>query len=150
MFQIHFDEPLVLKDESTSRRPGFTLLSEAGRGMDRSRGRMRRTDPEDALLHWRALVEGRWSLVEQIDRDGKRLLLARKNPSELPEPSTLTLIEQQVAGYAALGHTNKYIGYEVGIAPSTVTKHLQLAMRKLRFRSRAELIRVLFPAGSGT
>jgi DNA-binding CsgD family transcriptional regulator len=117
-------------------------LAAAAKAMDRARGRLRRSDPQAALELWRALVEGRWSLLDHVDRDGKRVLLARRNPSGVPQLSALSVVEQQVAGYAALGQSNKYIAYELGISPSTVTKHLHRALSMLGLRSRAELIRL--------
>jgi hypothetical protein len=36
-------------------------LREAAMQVDRARGKMRETDPEQALEHWKALVRGRWS-----------------------------------------------------------------------------------------
>ena len=61
----------------------------------------------------------------------------------------LTRRECQVAGYAALGHSNKLIAYELGLAPGTVAYYLATAGGKLRVRSRAGLIRRL-TAAQGT
>ena len=44
-------------------------------------------------------------------------------------------------GYAALGHSNKLIGYEMGLHPSSVARHLRDAAVKLKAGSRVELIR---------
>jgi DNA-binding NarL/FixJ family response regulator len=44
--------------------------------------------------------------------------------------------------FAALGHTNKLIAYELGLAVPTVAGHLRRAMDKLGLDSRSELIRV--------
>jgi hypothetical protein len=45
-----------------------------------------------------------------------------------------------VAGFAALGHANKLIAWEMGLAPSTVAAHLATAQRKLGVSSRLELV----------
>lgn len=42
----------------------------------------------------------------------------------------------------SLGHTHKFIAYELGIAVSTVGAHLQSALRKLGLRSRADLVKL--------
>jgi DNA-binding CsgD family transcriptional regulator len=49
--------------------------------------------------------------------------------------------EAQVARGAALGHSNKLIAYELGLATSTVSTLLARAIRKLRLHSRGALIR---------
>ncbi|NNE20429.1 MAG: hypothetical protein HKN10_18335, partial [Myxococcales bacterium] len=46
------------KDRRTANR-----LRDAAVKVDRARGKMRRTDPENALAIWKALVRGRWSMV---------------------------------------------------------------------------------------
>jgi DNA-binding CsgD family transcriptional regulator len=52
-----------------------------------------------------------------------------------------------VVSYAVLGHSLKYIAYELGLAISTVSGNLGTAMRKLGVASRAELVR-LFAGGA--
>jgi DNA-binding NarL/FixJ family response regulator len=115
-------------------------LRQAVLASERARGSMRRTDPDDALELWKALVAGRWSLVEHFDTDGHRYLVARKNDPALDDPRGLSLRERQVVAYAALGHPSKLISYELGLAPATVSKHLTSAMRKLQVRTHAELM----------
>jgi DNA-binding CsgD family transcriptional regulator len=118
-------------------------LREAVLASERARGSMRRTDPDDALELWKALVAGRWSLVEHFDSDGHRYLVAKRNDPELEDPRGLSLRERQVVAYAALGHPSKLIGYDLGLAPATVSKHLTSAMRKLRVRTHAELMQAV-------
>ncbi len=101
---------------------------------------VRKESPEQALELWRALVSGRWSLVDHVDRDGKRFVLARRNPPDIHEPSALTPNERAVAAYTASGMSNKAIAYELGLAASTVSGLLMSALRKLRMTSRAELV----------
>ncbi|MFZ5896833.1 MAG: LuxR C-terminal-related transcriptional regulator [Myxococcota bacterium] len=101
---------------------------------------LRREAPERALELWTALVSGEWSLVERVDTDGKRFLVARKNPIGVPAPGALTPRERVVAYYVARGHSLKLVGYEVGLAPATVTELLQSALRKLGLASKGELV----------
>lgn len=56
---------------------------------------------------------------------------------------SLTRLERRVVYYAALGHTNKWIAYELGITASSVAGHLGRAVRKLGLRCRVELARLL-------
>jgi DNA-binding CsgD family transcriptional regulator len=120
-------------------------LALAGTNIERARGKVRRLDPSEALDLWLALVAGRWSLVDHFDSDGRRYLIARRNAPvvEAAEASCNLLPprELQVVAYAALGHTNKLIAYELGLAASTVAVRLASAARKLRAASRLELIR---------
>jgi DNA-binding CsgD family transcriptional regulator len=108
-----------------------------------ARGRLRRESPAQAVELWKALLQGEWSVVDHVDTDGKRLLLARRNRPAVGDPGALTLRERQIVAYAALGHSIKFIGYELGLSPSTVSAHLKSALRKLRLRDRSELSRVV-------
>ncbi|HJL18467.1 MAG TPA: helix-turn-helix transcriptional regulator [Sandaracinaceae bacterium LLY-WYZ-13_1] len=113
--------------------------------IDRARGSFGRADPDGALEQWRALVAGRWSLVDRFDSDGRRFLVARRNDPEVVGPTDLSARERQVLAYAAQGHPNKYIAYVLGLAPSTVSTHLRRAMRRLGARTRGDLAAILAP-----
>jgi hypothetical protein len=93
--------------------------------------RSRRSDPQDSVELWRALVSGRWSVVEHFERDGKRYYLAHKNDPQLAPDLALTERERQVLGYAELGHSDKLIAYSLGLSRSTVATLLARARRKL-------------------
>jgi DNA-binding CsgD family transcriptional regulator len=117
-------------------------LRNAAIALERSRGPLRRTAPDDALDAWRALVQARWTLVDQFERDGRQYVLARRNDPEVPPVERLSLREKQVVAFVALGHSNKLIAYELGIAASTVGALLWRAAAKLGARSRAELAEI--------
>jgi DNA-binding CsgD family transcriptional regulator len=110
-----------------------------------SRGSLRKESSERALEIWRALVSGRWSIVEHCDTDGKRLILARRNHASVPQPAALNGNERLVALYTSWGHSNKLIAYELGLSASTVSSLLRSALRKLGLGSRSELLRVFAP-----
>ena len=116
-------------------------LRAAAVAVTRATTALRRTEPDQALSMWRALVAGRWSLVDHFDSDGKRYVVARRNDPRGAVAKPLTLRECQVIGYAGLGHTNKLIAYELGLSESTVASHLRAAAAKLGVASRAALIR---------
>jgi DNA-binding CsgD family transcriptional regulator len=118
-------------------------LSEAVVRSERARGKLRRTDGEEATGLWKALVAGRWSIVEVVERDGKRLLLAKANPPSSPDVVALTKRESDVVWLVALGHSYKYVGYELGLTPSSVSRRLNGAMLKLGVSTRQDLIRKL-------
>lgn len=115
-------------------------LKEAAVAIDRARGSLRRIDADSALGSWMGLVDGRWSLVDKFDTDGKRYVLARRNEPRVDGLSLLTERERAVVAYAAMGHANKVIAYDLGIAHSTVRVLLARAASKLGVRSRAGLV----------
>jgi DNA-binding CsgD family transcriptional regulator len=119
-------------------------LTEAVKQSERARGHLRRLDPEEAVATWNALVEGQWSVAEQVESDGKRLLLAFENAPVTPALK-LSPQELRVVSYAALGHQQKYIAYELGLTPSSVSHYLSSALSKLRLKNRQELINVFGP-----
>jgi DNA-binding CsgD family transcriptional regulator len=93
--------------------------------------RSERDDANRSAELWQGLVAGRWSLVEHFERDGRRYYLAHKNDPELAPDRALTQRECQVVGYAELGHSNKLIGYALGLSTSSVSTLLTRARRKL-------------------
>jgi DNA-binding CsgD family transcriptional regulator len=125
-------------EEAANRNVG-QFIREAARLIDRARGRLCREDPEEALEICKALVEGRWSLVDWFDSDGRRFVLAHPNPPDLQDPRGLTEREHQVATYAALGETNKLNSYRLGISQPKVSTTLRSAMHKLGVHTRPQL-----------
>ncbi|MEO8875687.1 MAG: LuxR C-terminal-related transcriptional regulator, partial [Polyangiaceae bacterium] len=108
--------------------------------IERARGSLRSIAPDHALADWRGLTAARWSLVEQVEHDGQRFVLARRNDVDAPGPTALSARECQVVAHAALAKTNKIIAYELGISPSTVGVLMSRVMRKLGVRTRAAAI----------
>lgn len=128
-----------LKEHDSSAR---TALRHATLSIERARQLPTRTkvDSVEALALWRALVAGRWSLVDHFDSDGKRFLVARPNePSPAAVLEALTPREAQVLAYARMGHSNKLIAYELGLSPAAISEHLHLAMLKLAIRDPSEI-----------
>ncbi len=127
-----------------------SLLREASRAVDRARGELREADPHEALETWKALVNGRWSMVDWFDSDGRRFFLAIPNPPDLHDPRGLTEQERQVVTYVLLGETNKLIAYRIGLSPGRVSVLLKSAMHKLGVNTRTQLVRKLGPLGVST
>ncbi len=120
-------------------REARDALGGAARRLERIRGPLRRRDPEKAARQWRALIEGHWSLIDHFDSDGRRFLLAQANAPALAPLAVLSERERQVVALVAIGHANKLIAYELGIAVSTVGVLLGRAARKLGARTRREV-----------
>jgi DNA-binding CsgD family transcriptional regulator len=136
-------------EEGASSKVALTSLREAAVAQSHARGRLRRADPMRALAEWKGLVAARWTLLDEFDHRGERYLVAKRNDSEVSGFDALSPRERQAVGYAALGHTNKLIAYELGLSISTVGVLLWRAARKLGTKSRAELIRVFNEATAG-
>ncbi len=115
-------------------------IRDAAVEVDRARGSLRQTDPDQALQVWQGLVRGRWSLVDCFDTDGRRFVVARANAPRLGDPRGLSPRELQVATYAARGESGKMIGYRFGISQAQVSSTLVSAMRKLGVKTQAHLV----------
>lgn len=137
---------LDARDEAKEPRNRL-LLTSAARRILNARNHLRAESPERAVELWRALVNGRWSLIDSVDSDGKRFLLARRNDPAASEPAALAPEERVVLALHALGHSSKLVAYELGISPSTVSARLRRGLKKLGFRSVAELSTVFSSAG---
>jgi DNA-binding CsgD family transcriptional regulator len=119
-------------------------LRAAAIAQDKIRSRRgRRIDAESATDAWRAVVHGRWSLVDQFERDGRRYLVAKVNPAETTGMSQLTRQQAQIVELAARGYTNKLIAYEIGVSVATIVRALSAAARVLGTTSRVDLIRAV-------
>ena len=126
-----------------STREALDRLRQAVLEIETLRGPIRLTDPDRALFGWRALVAGRWSLIDQMEHDGRRYIVARENEPTVRGHASLTARERQVVEYAKLGHHNKLIAYELGISDSTVRVLLARASAKLGVRRREDLLRAV-------
>ena len=115
-------------------------LQDACKSIDRARGKMRRSAPDDAVAIWKGLVNGEWSLVDHVDHDGKRYIVARRNQTETLPWHLLNTREQQVLAYLVEGTPQKLVAYALGLAESTVSSIVARCVRKSGARSRIELI----------
>ncbi len=153
---------------SATERPADAILTPAGRvehaetaatavearkalregvlRMERARGKLRGA-PDEAVAEWSGLVDARWTLVDRIDVGGRRYVLARRNDPPVPRHEVLSKRERQVVAFAALGHHDKLIAYELGIAHSTVRVLIARAARKLGATTREELVAKASPGG---
>jgi DNA-binding CsgD family transcriptional regulator len=131
-------------------RSAAEILRRAARRVDKARGTLRKDDPRKALETWKALVRGRWSVVDWFDSDGRRFVLAKPNPPKVFDPRGLSAQECQVVTYVLLGDTNKLVAYRLGLSQGRVSVLLKSAMHKLGAKSKAELVQKLGPLGVPT
>ena len=114
-------------------------LREAALRADRARTREARRDVDEALTMWECLVSGEYSLVDAFDTDGKRYFLARRNSPDARAVRSLSSRERQVVSLLALGHSDKWIGYELGIGEGAVAAAIHTALRKLGVKHTGDL-----------
>jgi hypothetical protein len=70
------------KDEASR-----TALEQAARSMDKVRSRPQGKSSRTMVDEWHSLVEGRWSLVEHVEGDGRGIVLAIDNRAKAPVSS---------------------------------------------------------------
>ena len=109
-----------------------------GRCVDASRRR-------GALVAWKALFGGCWSVVDHWDEDGLTTLVAHRNEPTAPQAKGLTAREGMIVSLAAQGCSNKEIQYELDCPLSTIASCLTSAILKLGVSSRTALVRLLAP-----
>ena len=128
-------------------RSAQEALRQAVTEIDRARSAGGRSEGVAALERWRGLVEGRWSLVDHFDRDGRRFVVAHKNDPDVLDPRGLSVRERQIAELVGMGRSTKEIAYELGLSTSAVGMAVKAAGRKLGLSSRAELALFFAPSG---
>lgn len=124
-------------DASPGALADFERLRRAANDVDKAR--RRGTGEAEALDLWQCLFSGEYSVVDRFDSDGKRLFVAKRNAPEARGPRALTPRERQVVALVAIGHADKSVAYELGIAVGTVAGYLHSALAKLGLDESADL-----------
>ena len=104
-----------------------------------ARGRLRTEQPDGALNAWGCLAGGRWSLIDVRQPDGDRLAAVQNRP-EAPGPPRLSRREREIVAFAAMGHSSRLIGYNLGLPSRIIDIFTARAAKTLHVRSREELI----------
>ncbi|MFO0749726.1 MAG: LuxR C-terminal-related transcriptional regulator [Myxococcota bacterium] len=105
------------------------------------RARARQGDEAATLELWSALVEGRWTIMDRFDADGRRFVIARRNAPELGRHLALTPEESAVARLRAMGQSSKLVAYTLGMSQPMVSRRLAGALTKLGMSNVADLVR---------
>jgi DNA-binding NarL/FixJ family response regulator len=114
-------------------------LVAAVRGSERLRTRSSQRSVADAEALFGAFVSGQYALIDQIDADGKRWVVAMRVKD--PRGSGgLTVRERRVAIAAASGLANKAIAAEIGISTRAVAYDLRSCLAKLGLGDRHALV----------
>ncbi len=114
-------------------------LRQAVRRIEHSRMTSGPDNPDAALDNWQGLVDGRWSLIDHFDTDGKRFVVAIRNDPTYPDPRGLTQGERQIADYIGAGYSTKQIAYALGVSNAAVNNAAARIQDKLCLSSRAEV-----------
>jgi DNA-binding CsgD family transcriptional regulator len=122
------DENGILRDGEVNPSDRDMLRHAA---VTRDRLRRRQGDEDDALGAWTPLVDGRWSLVDSFERNGKRWVLAVPNLPHVRDPRALSPMERTVFSLVVRGRQNKTIAFELGISEGTVAAYLRDVRYKL-------------------
>lgn len=92
-----------------------------------------------ARAAWLAIQQGRWTIIETVDADGRRFLVAR-DLGILTDPQALSVREQQVLIGVSGGMSNRDLADQLNLSVSTIGTHLLNVMHKLGIGRRADLI----------
>ncbi len=124
---------LATTDDEVAPAAGLRELAVAATG----------TSPADApnmCALWRALVEGRFRLVERFERNEQRYYVLRESLEEPHAFPPLDLREQRLATLLGCGESEKAAAYALGVTPSAVSAILKTTLAKLGLRSRVDLV----------
>jgi DNA-binding NarL/FixJ family response regulator len=145
---VTLDDPAIEAIFDEAGRPQHTLgMARLHDGLERLREAvlLRGRTPvsieplSPAETPWEAVIAGRWSLVDRFDSDGRRFVVAYRNPPGMLDPRRLTPREEGVTTLAAVGRSNKEIGFDLSISESTVATLLTTSLAKLGLASRTLL-----------
>lgn len=127
-------------DQVASQRDRLTRHVHA---VERSRHRSARTDP-DAIRHWRALVDGAYTIVHRpVGRGSARreYLFVRNGPLARRD-ARMGQREAEIVRQTARGLSQKEVAYALGISEGGVSAGLERARMRLGLANRLELLRV--------
>ncbi|MFO0547706.1 MAG: helix-turn-helix transcriptional regulator [Polyangiaceae bacterium] len=127
---------------SEAAQGSLSEIRSAAIDVDRARTKVIAENAARALALWRALFDGKWTVFDVFDTDGRRFVVAHENAPDVAADSRLTRRERQVAELVARGNSDALVSYMLGLSISTVRTHLARALRKLRLRSARELTEV--------
>jgi DNA-binding CsgD family transcriptional regulator len=139
---IRPDGKLVHAETDACSAAECKLLQGQASSIERARSSKEREDPHRALALWRALVEGRWSLVEQVDSDGRRHYLAFENAPHVRTERALSDTQARVLELSLQGKVGKEVAYALGLSQASVSTALEGAAQRLGFADRSELVRM--------
>src|SRR6185436_12964520 len=88
---------------------------------------------------WHELMEAQWVVVRNVERGGRRYLIARAADERTRERTRLSNRERTLLARRLGGEALKVIATDLGLRDSTISRMLAEALRKLGLSSEAEL-----------
>lgn len=79
---------------------------------------------------WPAVIDGRWTLIDRFEENGRRYLLAVQNPAG-PQVRALSARERSAIAAMTRGEANKSIAIEHGVSEATISRITNSALAKL-------------------
>lgn len=80
---------------------------------------------------WPELIDGRWTLIDHYEADGRRVVLALRNTPMAASLSRLSRDEIVVLSYIRRGASNKEVSLNMSVSSATVTRLLRSVATKL-------------------
>ncbi len=116
-----------------------TALREAAIAVTRSPIELHCGEDADAGECWRALVLGGFTVVDHFERDGLRILIAKRTHGDALGAAKLTARTREVLARRAQGHALKVIAAELGISIATASREVARGSAALAVATTAEL-----------
>lgn len=110
-------------------------------GRERARSSLRLRAPDVAVDLFDGIVEGRYTVADRFDSDGRRYLVAYENPSEIAVLRALTQREREILRRVVDGEPLKRIAADLDLTQSAVSAYLAAARKKTGLRTRQEMVR---------
>lgn len=123
----HAGETICDDERALERLRAAVLERERARALAPERGSAAPGGAET----WEALLQRRWTLLDEFDADGRRWVLAWDNPGAEGDPRALDARERTVLAHTLGGVPTRDTADELGVAKSTVSRLLGGALRKL-------------------
>jgi DNA-binding CsgD family transcriptional regulator len=153
--RIRYERRVEVSIEAPSDSPSWESASLAGfarrqMALRLEQGRDLHFQPLPSIASevYQGVLSGRWVITDHFEDEARRFLIAE--PCQIGDGRALTERERQVLELALQGHSNKFIGLDLGLTPSTVATHLRRTMTKLGVDSRETLIQALLLAWKGS
>jgi len=99
--------------------------------------------PPEALGSRRGLAPAWTVVIDTIESDGRRYIVAREEHPTVSGPSSLTPTERRVVTMASRNLTTKEVAYTLGMSDTTVRVLIMRACRRCGARNRQELFRMI-------
>jgi DNA-binding CsgD family transcriptional regulator len=88
---------------------------------------------------WQGLVSGQWTIVDWVDTDSRRFLVAHQNHYSSRQLRALSPREVDIAEHLSQGRSTSEMAYALGLRPGTVSRAARTVLRKLGVKGRADL-----------